>query len=94
MKQHEIMKRKGFFKLDKQIIEKEPEIVMQLLGKMIIVRAEMMYITNTIEYGAYSELFEEVEEGKFIPTYDIKIHKIPNNDDGIDISFEAIKTIL
>lgn len=40
-----------------------PEALKELMGKVLIVRAEANFIKSTIDYEGYSELFEEVPEG-------------------------------
>lgn len=64
--------RRGTFKLTRPLIICEPELVKELMGKMIILRCEFMFAEDKFEYDAVcDELFTEVPEGKDIPMYNI-----------------------
>ncbi len=63
----------GKFTISWHLIDHNPNIVRQLLSKMIIVRAESMHATNEIEYIAICEEFSYVELGQIVPTYEIEI---------------------
>jgi hypothetical protein len=45
-------------------------VVFNLMGKVIIVRAEDMFVKQAIEYMAISPEFDEVPDGCEIPWYD------------------------
>lgn len=52
-------KRVGIFEIDRTFIDSSPTAVMEALSQVLIVRAEMMWHNDTIEYMAISDLFEE-----------------------------------
>lgn len=70
-KDTQLKKRKGRFSLPIDVALNFPELVLELLGKMLIVRAETLYISDEILYDAYSMLFDEVDEGESIPIYEV-----------------------
>lgn len=65
--------RLGKFYIDKDLIENNFEEVQKIMSKVVVVRAEMLYQSNSIEYMAISKDFDEVSEGKEIPTYKVKV---------------------
>jgi len=62
-------KKMGKFVISGALIENNPDDVMRLMGRMIVVRAEFIYGPNVVEYTAISDYFEEVEEGLVLPEY-------------------------
>jgi hypothetical protein len=59
-------------------------------SQCVIVRAELMHMTNTIDYHAYSPLFDECKPGEFIPEYTATIKE--NEQGEIElIGFERIQ---
>lgn len=68
-------KNLGRFRIDSRFIHEQPERVAEVfkIMKCVPVRAEMIYYSNEIEYMAISELFPELEYGKMIPDYTLKI---------------------
>lgn len=81
------MQQLGRFTISKQSIEDQPNIVRAVMQGMIVVRAEMLYPGDAIEYVALWDRFEPVEPGKMIPFYDIRV-TLPG--DGT-VSVEAVK---
>lgn len=60
-----------------------------LLRDMIVLEAEYVALENRFSYVAICDLFEPLEEGKIIPTYQITA-KIQIGEDGEkDVSIEA-----
>lgn len=72
-------RRLGKFTISWDLIEDNPEIVRELLSKMIVIRAETMYHYRHIEYVALCEDFEVLSEGCRIPDYDIQIDSKATN---------------
>lgn len=56
----------GCFSIPRIIIDSHPEVAKEILKDLIIVRAEMMFWSNSIEYTALNDQFE-TEEG-YMPT--------------------------
>ena len=69
-------RRLGSFEITRDLIETGDTTVMRVMGKCIVVRAEYMFHTNSIEYIAYSEWFRSLSEGEVVPKYEVF------NDDG------------
>lgn len=67
-------RRLGRFEIDVRFIDEFNTAVKRIMGKCIIVRAEMRYDTGRVEYVAISDHFDEVELGQTIPSYDWIIH--------------------
>ena len=63
--------RFGNFSFQIDLLEKDSEILRDVMSKCIIVRAEFLFAKRTIDYVALSELFDEVSFGEIIPDYDI-----------------------
>jgi hypothetical protein len=76
-------RRIGKFEIAAYNIEAHPEMVEQIMGKVIVVRCEQMYDTASFSYTALSEYFDVVELGEMIPKYQV-IH------DGSIVRFERI----
>ncbi|HNF23300.1 MAG TPA: hypothetical protein PLJ29_01750 [Leptospiraceae bacterium] len=55
----------------------QPEGIMQLMAQCIVLRAEMLYESQSIHYTAHSEMFDVVSTGQIIPMYVIIIHNHP-----------------
>jgi hypothetical protein len=89
----------GKFSVSCTMIENDPDVVKQILSKMIIVRAESMYVTNTIEYTAIWDKFSYVELGQEVPTYEIEIDSnmnpiVRNKNDYTDTIKQTPKRLL
>jgi len=70
-------KRYGRFSIDRRFIEDDPDKISNMFSelKIIVLRAEMLYHKDAIEYIAYSPFFDMVPDG-YIPTeYNIIVHK-------------------
>ena len=63
----------GKFSIDRDILDKilNGEILHfeDILKHFIIVKAEMDFASNSVEYYAYSNLFEELNIGHIVPYY-------------------------
>ena len=68
---NDILKRRGRFKISRRMIENDPMLIKRIMGEMIIVRAELMWIGDEIEYVAYSKLFDIIPEQEESPFYKI-----------------------
>jgi hypothetical protein len=63
------MKRMGKFKVSRELIIEQPEMVSLIMQNCIILRAEDRLWEGLVTYWAISPLFEEASEGEQIPTY-------------------------
>lgn len=66
-------KRIGRFAMSTQLVERDPETARAIMGRCIVVRCEMMYAYNTLEYMALSPDFDEVHQGDIVPEYNVII---------------------
>jgi hypothetical protein len=68
-------KQIGTFEVKRDLIDRHPELVIEMFKDILIVRAEMDYATDAIEYFAYSDRFKRAEHGrptKYIVQEDIE----------------------
>lgn len=64
-------RRLGRFVVRRQMIEDDAYILRKALADVIVVRAEMRYDIDGIEYTALSEKFAIVPKGLAAPTYNL-----------------------
>ena len=67
-------RRLGKFYITFNAIETDHDYVYQVMGKVIVIRAEALLYSNMIEYVAISKYFDEVKEGYMMPEYKAVIH--------------------
>lgn len=84
--------RRGNFKIAVDMINNFPERVRQVMGKVIVVRAECFY-GGVVEYMAISPEFDELKEREIAPEYTvgIKSKKVGNKTVVDKIVFERVK---
>lgn len=75
-------KRYGTFSVTQDVVDDHPDVVMAVMGKVIVVRAEYKIATKKIEYEAWSPEFDELDQGAIPPEYDINVDSEGN------VSFE------
>jgi len=69
----------GRFAIPRRMIQLDVNAVMDLLSDMVVVRAELIYASDAIEYIAIShKYFAEVPEGSSPPIYNFQ-----RRDDGV-----------
>lgn len=67
-------RRIGLFAINRSLIADAPfEELLKFFANFLIVRAEAIYWTNTIQYVAYSPVFEPVDPSKDPPLYMINM---------------------
>lgn len=76
----------GKFGIGANLIDENPGLVSAILSTVIVVRAEMIYANNVIEYIGVSPLFAEVPYGEMIPWYKCKV----DNEKATIIGWERI----
>lgn len=64
----------GRFRIWRPMIEREPAVIRSIMARMIVVRAELRWDTDSIEYVALCDDFDLVEQGFIAPEYEIEIH--------------------
>jgi hypothetical protein len=65
--------RKGKFSIQLEIIHENPEIVRQIMGECIVIKAETDLFSESIDYQAYCDGFLPVEAGEVVPEYDVGV---------------------
>lgn len=66
---NDLFKRLGKFSIIKELVESNPQAVMQIMSKCIIVKADCLDYMRAYEYYAYSPYFDIVSEGECAPNY-------------------------
>ena len=86
-----IANRIGIFRWAAGMIQRDPEGAAKIFQRLgaVVVRAELMYYNNSIEYTAMSHLFDEVQEGAIPPIYEVTA---ATTDDG-EISVSVRKAV-
>jgi hypothetical protein len=69
--------RLGRFILHREVFHRW-EDMLPLMGNFVVIEAKFRWDTNCIEYLAYSNLFEPIEEGVAAPEYDIEVALFPD----------------
>ena len=69
----EFLRRCGKLIIPDQIVRSEPDIMMQVMGNLLVVRCEFMVMYNHFEYHAYSPKFRVLQEGEMTPEYLVSI---------------------
>jgi hypothetical protein len=74
-----LRRRIGRFSLSSLLVELEPEAVRTVLAGCVVLRAEAIYHTQTIDYVAYHAEFDEVPRGLGAPLYRCELTKHPDD---------------
>lgn len=81
-------RRLGKFYLSPHMIEAQPEAAQAVMARCIaIVRAEMLYDRDEIEYIAISEDFAPVSEVACVPTYRVVVRDRGYDGDPLRVGF-------
>ena len=67
-------RRLGKFYISFDTVDKSEDYLYQIMGRVIVVRAEALLHSHMVEYVAVSKHFDEVEEGFMVPEYKAIIH--------------------
>lgn len=65
-----IHNRKGKLEISVDCIYQAPEAVQAILSNAIIVRAEMDFLTDKVQYQLMHPQFREINKGEIIPRYE------------------------
>lgn len=82
--------RVGRFEVHNEMITEQPGVIMLALCRCLVIRAEALMHTGTVEYYAYSADFDEVPHDSRIPTYRPIFERI---HDAQDMSRFTVKLI-
>ena len=72
----DLLKRKGSFKITRELIEKKPEAIVEVLKDVLVVSIENDFMTNSLMYRGYSKHFDLVEDHEPVPEYIGKVDTI------------------
>lgn len=73
-------RRIGKFKIAKELIDEQPGTVAKALEGCIIVRAELFYVENNMEYFAYHPDFDPVHPAEVTPQYQLMMSRAASVD--------------
>ena len=66
-------RRIGRFVMNVDMVKRAQETARAIMGRCVVVRCEMMYANNSLEYMALSPDFDEIQEGEIAPFYEVII---------------------
>jgi hypothetical protein len=70
-----LRKRHGTFSIERDLFEKEPEMVRRLLSKVLIYKATFVDYDLSIRYHGFSKLFDEVLDGQNAAIYMLRVNR-------------------
>ena len=76
-----MINRKGRFAISAEFIRSIPEALLELMGMVIVIRAEYIMMTEVIEYNALSPHFRPLKEGDMVPEYRITCECVGSGPD-------------
>ena len=82
-------KQRGHFKIHRDLIDENPMVVLAVMAKVIVVRAECMLMSDTVEYDAISPEFRVAHDFEVTPYYEIIVETI-YDDDGYILEYEIV----
>tara|TARA_R110000851_G_scaffold72413_20_gene160496 strand:- start:1064 stop:1306 length:243 start_codon:yes stop_codon:yes gene_type:complete len=65
----------GTFTVSKALIDANPEAIMKLMGRMVILQANYDCLVDGVKYTARSEYFEEIPKNVRAPYYEVIINE-------------------
>lgn len=77
----------GTFRIGHDVITESPGLVLEVMARVIVVRAEAQWATKDIEYVGISEDFDVVPDGDRIPAYNL-IATCVTTGEGDDVKHE------
>lgn len=75
--------RLGRFYIDREILEDDLPLVAEIQSDVIIVKAEMDFAADHIEFWGYSPKFDPIDKGSHAPIYSITIERVDDPSVGI-----------
>lgn len=60
--------------------------IQYLFGQVIVIRAEMMFASDSVQYIGYSPEFDILPDGVEIPIYDLSLEQEKTDDDKLAIT--------
>lgn len=81
---NDLFKRRGTFKVSRDLIESNPEGVIEALKDVLIVSLENDFMTNSLIYRGYSKHFDLLEDDELETKYNAVVS---NNNDEITVTW-------
>jgi hypothetical protein len=72
----DLLKRIGTFKITRNLIEKNPEAIVEILKDVLVVSVENDFPTNTLIYKGYSKHFDLIEVNESLPQYIVEVDTV------------------
>jgi hypothetical protein len=85
----DLLKRRGTFKIKRDLIMEHPEYIMEVLKDVLIVSIENDFMTDSLKYKGYSEHFDLVSCGEMAPGYINQVQKINRSTQNVDATIFA-----
>ena len=82
-------KQRGHFKIPRDLIDENPMVVLAVMAKVIVIRAEYILMNDTVKYDAISPEFRFVPDREVTPYYEIIVETI-NDDDGYFLEHKIV----
>ncbi len=82
--------RVGRFSIQRWLIDHRADELTVIFGRVVIVRAEMMFDRDSVEYTAYSSDFEPMKKGHITPEYNVWVEVGEEDENGVcplDVKF-------
>ncbi|MEY8001601.1 hypothetical protein AB8U03_15635 [Clostridium sp. Mt-5] len=70
----DLLKRRGIFKVTRDLIINNPEAINELLKDVLVVDVDNDFITDTLIYKGYSKHFDLLKDNEMPPGYIARIH--------------------
>lgn len=87
---NDFFKRRGKVKVSMDAVKESPKAVMEVLSKILIVKAENDFMTNSITYRGYSNCFEPLEDACMEGEYEAVVNTLydrEGNQNGYHVNF-------
>lgn len=84
-------RRMARFSICRQFIEDRPDLVMDLLSGVIIVRAELDFCSDSIEYTGLSELFPLTPRWGILPCIEVLITRDEDGHEQACFDIEVVR---
>ena len=76
IKPHPLNRRRGRFRVTTELVREHPDELMRVLVRCLVVRCEMDYATDSLEYTALSGYFDEVDDYLVTPEYECLLEHV------------------
>jgi len=74
--ERDLLNRPGIFKISRNLIEKNPEDIIEMLKDVLVVKVDNDFPTNTLIYTGYTKHFDLLKDHEPVPMYVANVHTI------------------